>query len=320
MNELRTRLDENTIVSVGGNDYSVCTLLSDSGASCLVYNAMRLPTAFEKLIGMPNIPAVIKEFYPIKMAETGSVRRNRGCSCLTVAGGKQSQFDELLQNFTKGTIKQVEFYGRGSIHSLAPSRIGRANNTVYTSVDSAVGQSLDKVVRESNKQFSLHEIVQMIASLTEAIKELHDKQLIHLDIKPSNIFLFENDGLLSQRVALFDFDTVVSIEDAQSGNCKIGFSEGWSAPEQGNENKPPKYSDISKATDVFAIGAVLFWAITGNVVTNESMRQIKMNEFEFLDCIHDIGARKAVKDYLRKTLRRIPAERARLTEGDEKDG
>lgn len=315
MNDVRTVLEKGTIVAIGGNEYIIGTILSDGGASCLVYNAMRVPTAFEESIGMPCIPAVIKEFYPMTMAGEGSVQRN-DCSCIVVNKVKQSQFDELLQGFINGAVEQVKFYDKGSIHSLAPSRIGSANNTVYTAVDSAVGESLDKVVKERTKQFSLHKIVQMIASLTEAVKELHDKQLLHLDIKPSNIFLFENNGLLSQRVALFDFDTVISIEDAQSGNCKIGFSEGWSAPEQGNKIRLPIYRDISKETDVFAIGAVLYWAITGSIVTSKVVEKIKMNEFDFLDCIHDISARNAVKDYLKKTLRRIPSERTKLTEGD----
>jgi serine/threonine protein kinase len=320
MGDVRIKLEAGTKVGIGGNEYIIGAILSDGGASCLVYNSMRVPTEFEEHIGMPSIPAVIKEFYPAKMAGECSIHRNDGSNCLTVDADNQSQFDELLQCFVKGAVEQVKFYGKGSIHSLAPSKIGKANNTVYTAVDSAIGKSLDRVVKEDNKQFSLHKVVQMIASLTEAVKELHDRQLLHLDIKPSNIFLFENNGLLSQRVALFDFDTVISIKDAQSGNYKIGFSEGWSAPEQGGKNKHPKYSDISKATDVFAIGAVLYWAITGDVVTNEIVRKVKMNEFEFLDCIQDSGKRNAVKDYLKKTLRRNPAERAKLTEGDKKDG
>ncbi|MCL2188896.1 MAG: protein kinase [Defluviitaleaceae bacterium] len=320
MSDVRVKLENGTTVFIGGNEYIIDSILSDGGASCLAYNAFRVPIKFEEGIGMPYIPAVIKEFYPQKMAVSGNIQRRGGCNCLTVDEECQLQFDELLQEFIKGAVEQVKFYDKGSIHSLAPSRIDSANNTAYTAVDSAVGKSLDRVVKEDNKQFSLHKIVQMIASLTEAVKELHDKQRLHLDIKPSNIFLFENNGFLSQRVALFDFDTVVLIEDAQSGNCKIGFSEGWSAPEQGGKNKHPKYSDMSKATDIFAIGAVLYWAITGDVVTNETVRKVKMNEFEFLDCIQDSGKRKAVKDFLKKTLRRNPAERAKLTEGDKKDG
>jgi len=315
VNELRTRLNENTVVTIGGNDYAIGKILSDSGASCLVYNAMRLPTEFERSIGMPCIPAVVKEFYPVAISE--NIKRDNGSDDLIIASNKQSKFDVLFQEFIRGAIEQVKFYGKGSIHSLAPSRIGGANSTFYTVVDSAAGESLDKAVMESNKRLSLHEIVQVIASLTEAVKELHDKQILHLDIKPSNIFLFENNGILSQRVALFDFDTVLHIEEAQAGNCKIGFSAGWSAPEQGSASIPPRHNEISKATDVFAIGAVLYWAVTGNRVTDDVLSQIKLNEFDFLNDIHDIGARNAVKEYLKLTLMRVPADRATLTEGSQ---
>jgi len=316
MSDVRVKLKNGTKITIGGNEYVIDSILSDSGASCLAYNAIRIPTKFEKSIGMPNIPAVIKEFYPLKMAANRNVHRQDDCNCLVIDEECQLQFGELFQAFVRGAVEQVKFYGKGSIHSLAPSRISSANNTVYTAVDSAVGKSLDRVVQEDNKQFSLHKIIQMIASLTESVKELHDRQLLHLDIKPSNIFLFENNGLLSQRVALFDFDTVISIKDAQSGNYKIGFSEGWSAPEQGGKNKHPKYSDISKATDVFAIGAVLYWAITGCTITDSVLFKIKTRKFDFLNCIPDGSARESVKDYLTKTLVRFPQERIDITGGE----
>ncbi|MCL2221953.1 MAG: protein kinase [Oscillospiraceae bacterium] len=309
MSDVRTKLKNGTPVTIGNNEYIIGGLLSDGGASCLVYNAERVPTVFEKRAGMPSIPAVIKEFYPLEMAKTQDIVRNG--SHLEIATDKQSQFDELLQDFLRGAIKQVEFYGKGSIHSLAPSRLGDANNTAYTAVDSAVGSPLDKAVKE--KQFLPEAISQVIASLAMAVKELHDKGLLHLDIKPSNIFLFENDGLLSHRVALFDFDSVISINDAQSGNGKIRFSEGWSAPEQGNRKRSPQYSKISKATDVFAIGAVLYWALVEELVDDAVIEKIEFQEFDFLDWITEKTDRRTMQEFFEVSLRMIPEDRAEST-------
>ncbi|MCL2286579.1 MAG: protein kinase [Firmicutes bacterium] len=309
MGDVRVRLDHGTIITIGGNDYCVTGFLSSDGASCLVYTAKRIPTEFEKHIGMPHIPAIIKEFYPKVLAEKEAISRH--LLDLVPAPANKYEFDKFMQQFLQGAVKQVQFYGEGSIHSLAPSRVGYANNTVYTAVDSAIGTPLSIV----EKQLTVEGVAQVIASLCEAVKELHDRELLHLDIKPSNIFLFSNNGILSNRVALFDFDTVMSIEEAQSGDANISFSPGWSAPEQGTNTNRPQYKNISTATDVFTIGAVLYWAITGNKVTDDLLTKIKLREHDFLNGIHDIPSREGIRCFLEKTLQRDPRKRARITGG-----
>jgi len=299
----KTAMVDGTQIVIGGSKYTITGLKSDVGASCLVYDAERETSFYESKIGMPPVPAVIKEFYPLDLAD--SITRN--CDGLNVLPASQYEFNERRLKFERGARKQVEFYGKGSNHSFAPSRIDVSNNTVYSVVDSAQGDTLDKIFG-----LKLERVAQVMASLCEAVAELHDRELLHLDIKPSNIYLFANNGILSNRVALFDFDTVMSLDEIENGSEFISYSEGWATHEQIRQIRKGK-DKIGYSTDLYAIGAVLFWAVTGQMVTNHVLTQIKMKDFSFLDNIEALdvnpSAKESIQHNLYAMLRRFPSER-----------
>ena len=95
-------------------------------------------------------------------------------------------------------------------------------------------------------------ILMRVRALAQVIKKYHDRGILLLDVKPENIWILpETLDLLM----LFDFDSITSIEDLRLfPDLRLSFSEGYSAPElvKGNRRK------ISKVTDVYSIGAIVF--------------------------------------------------------------
>lgn len=93
----------------------------------------------------------------------------------------------------------------------------------------------------------------LIETLCAAVDYAHRRLLVHRDIKPSNI-LIDRDG----RPRLVDFGIAKSL-DAAGGDTRQPFSPAYSSPEQAL-GEP-----VSTATDVFALGLLLYELLTGTL-------------------------------------------------------
>ena len=97
-----------------------------------------------------------------------------------------------------------------------------------------------------------------MASLCDAIQRFHDNNLLYLDCKPDNIFFYTYDHR-EDHVRLFDFDTVMPIDEIKAHPEIRSYSKGW-AP---SELVMGRSEEIGKETDIFSVGAVFFWLFTG---------------------------------------------------------
>ena len=267
-------------------------------------------------------PVIIKEFFPKSLSELEGyrIKRNTDGIFLDIPKRLQEEFNSQKRSFCDGLRKGVLYAGKYSDKALNPPfASGSGNGTFYAVSDVGKGEVLSKTGRES---YTVIEALKIIASICDAIGALHtdeDEYKLYLDCKPSNIFV---DG--NKKAYLFDFDTVQSL--LRYKFCS--YSEGWGAPEQRLTEKG--YKDILQIgfhTDMFSIGAVLLWLLTGiEGPTDEDLDEIergfdwkkritlddpdgvKRNE----DCIRQIDA------LMRKLLERDPEKRNNYFEQETK--
>ncbi|OHV65271.1 serine/threonine-protein kinase [Pseudofrankia sp. BMG5.36] len=92
------------------------------------------------------------------------------------------------------------------------------------------------------------------AALAEALAAIHAAGVIHRDLKPTNIMLgVDGPRVIDFGIAHPSESTVLTRKGATIG------SPGFMAPEQVSVGNPP----VGPAADVFALGAVLIYAATG---------------------------------------------------------
>lgn len=109
---------------------------------------------------------------------------------------------------------------------------------------------------------TLVEIIDVFIQAAKGLKHMHDLGFAHCDIKPNNILRAENG-----HVTVIDFGQSCLLGTVKE---RIQGTPDFIAPEQVNR-KP-----ISVQTDVFNLGATLYWALTGrNIPTLYTIQKQK---------------------------------------------
>jgi len=300
VNDSRTPLKQGCILTLKNNVYTVREVIG-CGGSCLVYYAECETDEQYSKTGILAIPAIVKEFYPHELA--GSIVREANGG-LNIEYARRDAFNSMKSRFMDGAKAQIVFSVNDSNHSLPLPLADYLNGTAYTAVTLSKGQTLDRCAGI----LSMLEKADVFISLCNAVKNLHIDSKLYLDIKPSNIFVFDKDANESRRIALFDFDTVIAAADTAA--AIISYSEGWSPYEQ----KHGQREQISYAADIYSIGAVFYWLLTGKQATDEVLNKLVRKRFEFLDEIDGLQGSKSrqatVAEILSSTLMRAPGKRA----------
>jgi len=124
----------------------------------------------------------------------------------------------------------------------------------YLIMEFVDGKSLDVLLNTENKPLEEKKLVPVFCQILEAVAYIHQKRILHLDLKPGNIML-KDDG----KIKILDMGNSARIDDNNLKNRpKIG-SPAFMAPEQINQKELGFYSDI------FALGVTFFNMLTGKL-------------------------------------------------------
>ena len=176
-------------------------------------------------------------------------------TALVTLGTKSNK--DLVERFKQKFVKEARLIASlNNQHIVKIHDIFEENGTAYYVMEYYGGGSLKDVV-SIRGALPEHEAVKYVSEISDALKYVHNRNMLHLDIKPSNILLDENG-----RCILIDFGISKCYDDdgEQTSSTPVGKSKGYAPMEQyvaGGINK------FTPATDIYSLGAVLYYLVTG---------------------------------------------------------
>ena len=281
-----------TLICDGTEKQFTIEKLIGDGATCIAYEASHINTN-----GITEHYR-IKECYPYN----ADISRNEFDLVWADKSEKQKYFERFKSSYLiTNQLKYEETIG----NNITNAMLCEGNGTVYS-----VMEVNHASVYSNVKETSLEKILDTALVLTKVVGNLHKKGYLHLDIKPDN-FLVNYEP--NTNVWLFDVDSLTSITELKSGIIKsIPYSFNYAAPEQ-------KYNEITKigyATDVFAIGAVLFERIMHTYVSVDDMSMFadwNLDNNSLFDGINP-KSKRLIKNIFKNTLAVSPKRRYQSTD------
>ena len=129
------------------------------------------------------------------------------------------------------------------------------NNTAYMVMEYEQGKELSRLFKEK-AHFTEQELLGIFLPVTEGLKLVHDAGFIHRDIKPSNIYIREDKSPV-----LIDFGSARQVSGVPTRALTSLVTYGYAPFEQYNESEDKQ----GPWTDIYALGASLFFGLTGKL-------------------------------------------------------
>ena len=189
----------------------------------------------------------IKEYLPEAIAF-----RARDASVSPNSSRHRERYQQGLENFLT-EARTLATFRHPNIVRVA--RFFEANRTAYMVLEYERGTSFKKWWPQQNRNDGRGErlLAQRLQPLLDGLSVVHAAGYLHRDIKPDNIQVRREDG----RLVLLDFGSAgqtVTLTDQDAVVVTPGYAplEQYGLGEQG------------VWTDIYALGATLYWAVTGH--------------------------------------------------------
>jgi serine/threonine protein kinase len=190
-------------------------------------------------------PVVIKEYLPSSLAV-----RTDGSVTPKVAAADVARYRYGLKCFFEE--------GRALARLAHPNVVRvlnffRANETVYLVMRYERGRPLQLHIQSRLGMPDEVWVRSTFAELLNGLREVHRNKLLHLDIKPANVFLRTDGSPL-----LIDFGAARQTLTGEVEKLAPTYTPGFAAPEQ-----YARKGELGPWTDIYSIGATLYACLAG---------------------------------------------------------
>lgn len=185
----------------------------------------------------------IKEYFPQVYAT-----RNERSTIVPRPGADLENYYWGLGEFLKEAQALAKFKHP---HIVRVLRFLETNGTAYTIMEYEHGHTLSAQLDQHGGRLDEPTLLRIFLPTLNGLQAVHDAGLLHLDIKPDNIYIRRNG-----EPVLIDFGS--SRQMRGDAAQKVTLTPGYCALEQ-----YPGHGDIGVRSDMYGIGATIYRCITG---------------------------------------------------------
>ncbi len=191
----------------------------------------------------------IKEYMP-----NGVAGRASGATAVTpFSANTQAEFEWGLEKFMDEARVLARFHNHPGIVSVIT--FFRANGTAYLVMEYLDGTTFEDFLKRRSGRITWETAMRVVNPILDALSAVHAEGILHRDISPDNIYLTRTG-----QVKLIDFGAARNALGQKSRNLSIILKEGY-APEEQYRTSGMQ----GPWTDVYAVGATLYHALTGKI-------------------------------------------------------
>jgi serine/threonine protein kinase len=226
--------------SILNNKFLVGRILGKPGGFGITYLAWDL---------VLHTAVAIKEYLPRELA-------TRDTNRATVV--TYSDDEETVGEFSYG-LKQFLNEARTLCKFSHPNVVRvreffEQNKTAYLAMDYYEGISLEDYLKRSGGALAEGAALALMMPILDGVREIHAKGFLHRDIKPANIYITKSGTPI-----LLDFGAArLALQGQRSRPLSVIFTPGFAPFEQYLEQ-----SDAGPTIDIYALGATLYYLVTG---------------------------------------------------------
>jgi len=205
-----------------------------------------------------DVPVCIKEYffkdYCFRDSKTNAVKIHSETGLM------------IFNKFKEKLIKEAKILSDVSHpYIVNVLEVFEENETAYIVMEYIEGCTL-KYMQEQQGLLLEERVLKYVSQIGEALQFVHDKNILHLDIKPSNILIDKNDNA---RLIDFGVSKRYDIKQKETSTTMLTLSKGFASIEQYDNEGTQSFSPCP---DIYSLGATMYNLLTGKVPTESILR------------------------------------------------